>query len=44
MFDDGCGAGGRFIVLNLKTEMAEGESAFVIGSTRLPAARVASPY
>ncbi len=29
---------------NLKTEMAEGESAAVIGSTRLPAARVASPY
>jgi hypothetical protein len=34
---DGC-------AVNLKTEMAEGESAAVIGSTRLPAARVASPY
>jgi hypothetical protein len=29
---------------NLKTEMAEGESAVVIGPTRLPASRVASPY
>jgi len=29
--------------LNLKTEMAEGESAAVIGPTRLPASRVASP-
>jgi hypothetical protein len=29
---------------NLKTEMAEGASAAVIGSTRLTAARVASPY
>jgi hypothetical protein len=28
---------------NLKTEMAEGESAAVIGPTRLPASRVASP-
>jgi hypothetical protein len=30
--------------LNLKTEMAEGESAAVIGPTRLPASRVASSY
>jgi hypothetical protein len=30
--------------LTLKTEMAEGESAAVIGSTMLPASRVASPY
>jgi hypothetical protein len=30
--------------LNLKTEMAEGESAAVIGPTRLPASRVASPF
>jgi hypothetical protein len=30
--------------LNLKTEMAEGESAVVIGPTRLPASRVASPF
>jgi hypothetical protein len=30
--------------VNLKTEMAEGESAAVIGSTRLPAFRVASSY
>jgi cytochrome c-type biogenesis protein CcmH/NrfF len=30
--------------LNLKTEMAEGESAVVIGPTRLPASRVASSY
>jgi hypothetical protein len=29
---------------NLKTEMAEGESAVVIGPTRLPASRVASPF
>jgi hypothetical protein len=29
---------------NLKTEMAEGESAAVIGPTRLPASRVASSY
>ena len=29
-------------ILNLKTEMAEGESAVVIGSTRLPAFRGAS--
>jgi hypothetical protein len=28
----------------LKTEMAEGESAAVIGPTRLPASRVASPF
>ncbi len=28
--------------INLKTEMAEGESAVVIGPTRLPASRVAS--
>jgi uncharacterized membrane protein YozB (DUF420 family) len=28
----------------LKTEMAEGESAAVIGPTRLPASRVASPH
>jgi hypothetical protein len=31
-------------VLNLKTEMAEGESAAVIGPTGLPASRVASPF
>jgi hypothetical protein len=30
--------------IKLKTEMAEGESAAVIGSTRLPPSRVASPY
>jgi len=30
--------------LTLKTEMAEGESAAVIGPTRLPASRVASSY
>jgi hypothetical protein len=30
--------------LILKTEMAEGESAAVMGSTGLPASRVASPY
>jgi hypothetical protein len=30
--------------VNLKTEMAEGESAAVIGPTRLPASRVASPF
>jgi hypothetical protein len=30
--------------LILKTEMAESESAAVIGPTRLPASRVASPY
>jgi hypothetical protein len=30
--------------VNLKTEMAEGESAAVIGPTRLPASRVASSY
>ncbi len=30
--------------LNLKTEMAEGESAAVLGPTRLPASRVASLY
>jgi hypothetical protein len=30
--------------INLKTEMAEGESAAVIGSTWLPASRVASSY
>jgi hypothetical protein len=30
--------------LNLKAEMAEGESAAVIGPTRLPASRVASSY
>jgi hypothetical protein len=30
--------------LNLKTEMAEGESAAVIGPTRHPASRVASSY
>jgi hypothetical protein len=35
-----CDGGG----LNLKTEMAEGESAAVIGPTRLPASRVASPF
>jgi hypothetical protein len=29
--------------INLKTEMAESESAAVIGPTRLPASRVASP-
>jgi hypothetical protein len=31
-------------VFTLKTEMAEGESATVIGPTRLPASRVASPF
>ncbi len=31
----------RFSDLNLKTEMAESESAAVIGPTRLPASRVA---
>jgi hypothetical protein len=31
-------------LLNLKTEMAEGESAVVIGPTRHPASRVASLY
>ena len=31
-------------ILILKTEMAEGESAAVIGPTRLPASRVASSY
>jgi hypothetical protein len=31
-------------MVNLKTEMAEGESAAVIGPTRLPASRVASPF
>jgi hypothetical protein len=35
---------GGVVRLNLKTEMAEGESAAVNVSTRLPAARVASPY
>ena len=30
--------------LSLKTEMAEGESAAVIGPKRLPASRVASPF
>jgi hypothetical protein len=30
--------------INLKTEMAEGESAAVIGPTKLPASRVASSY
>jgi hypothetical protein len=30
--------------INLKTEMAEGESAVVLGPTRLPASRVASSY
>ncbi len=30
--------------VNLKTEMAEGESAAVIGPTRFPASRVASPF
>jgi len=30
--------------LTLKTEMAEGESAAVIGPTRLPASRVASSH
>jgi hypothetical protein len=30
--------------VTLKTEMAEGESAAVIGPTRLPASRVASTY
>jgi hypothetical protein len=34
----------RNLRLNLKTEMAEGESAAVIGPTRLPASRVASSY
>jgi hypothetical protein len=38
----GGGAGGE--VLNLETEMAEGESAAVIGPTKLPASRVASSY
>jgi hypothetical protein len=32
------------ISINLKTEMAEGESAAVIGPTRHPASRVASPF
>jgi hypothetical protein len=36
--------GGGHGELNLKTEMAEGESAAVIGPTRLPASRVASPF
>ena len=36
--------GGGHGELNLKTEMAEGESAVVIGPTRLPASRVASSY
>jgi hypothetical protein len=31
------------LYINLKTEMAEGESAAVTGPTRLPASRVASP-
>jgi hypothetical protein len=34
----------RICGVNLKTEMAEGESAAVIGPTRLPASRVASSY
>ena len=34
----------RWSCFNLKTEMAEGESAGVIGPTRLPASRVASPF
>ena len=33
-----------FFGLTLKTEMAEGESAVVLGPTRLPASRVASLY
>jgi hypothetical protein len=36
--------GGDFGAVTLKTEMAEGESAAVIGPTRLPASRVASPF
>ncbi len=35
---------GQVLAFNLKTEMAEGESAAVNGSTRLPAAWVASAY
>jgi hypothetical protein len=42
-FDLSCKLIGR-VSLNLKTEMAEGESAAVIGPTRLPASRVASSY
>lgn len=38
------GCSDSILRLCLKTEIAEGESAAVIGSTRLPTARVASPY
>jgi hypothetical protein len=41
-FDNLCSLGAEKIIL--ETEMAEGESAAVIGPTRLPASRVASSY